>query len=144
MNTTWKTLAAAAIAGGSLSTVAWTQDAASGPAQAFASARLEAFGKGDVQTLLNQMNDDATIFSSQGVLHGKAQIEPMLQAVIAEFSQPGAKFEMISQVAVGSTVAFVWRAETAKNVYRLGVETYVLDGNKAAYETLVIDATPKP
>jgi ketosteroid isomerase-like protein len=137
-----KSLAIAALAVGGMAMAA-TQVEAANTATEFAKARLAAFGSGNVNALMDQYTDDATLFSPGGVLHGKAEIRTMLESVVAEFGQPGVRFELVSQAAVGDTVAFVWKAETAKAVYDLGVETYVLAGGKAAQQTLVLATTPK-
>ena len=111
--------------------------------QAFAQARLAAFGSGDIDAMVAQYTDDATVFTPQGVLHGKEQIRAMLQAVVAEFSQPGVVFNLTSMETAGPNVAFVWNAETNQNSYSLGVETYVLAEGKAVYQTLVLSAVAK-
>jgi hypothetical protein len=67
----------------------------------------------------------------------------MMEGVVAEFGQPGVKFEMIAQAAVGEAVAFSWKAETAKNVYELGAETYVIRDGLVAYQTLALKAQAK-
>ena len=111
--------------------------------EAFLQARLQAFGSGNLEALLEQYSEDATLFTPQGALHGKAQIKTMLQAVLAEFGQPGSKFNLVSQAAVGSSIALVWNAETSQNIYELGVETYVLADGKVATQTTVLKVTPK-
>ena len=139
---TFQLLAGAAFLASSLAAVpAFTADMMT--AQQFADARLAAFGKGDAEALIAQYSDDATVFTPMGVLHGAAQIRPMIEGVIGEFAQPGTTFKLISQAAEGSTVAFVWQAETAKNVYDLGVETYVIADGKAVYQTLITKMKPK-
>lgn len=117
--------------------------AADTPAQKFAADRLAFFGKGDAAALLNQYAEGATVVTPMGVLHGKAQIKGMVDGVIAEFAQPGVKFNLISQTAEGPIVIFVWSAETAKNTYILGAETYVLKDGLAAYQTFAAKVEPK-
>jgi hypothetical protein len=139
---TLQMLSSAALIAASLA-AAMPAFAAEMTAQQFADARLAAFGKGDTEALMAQYSDDATVFTPMGVLHGAAQIRPMIEGVIKEFAQPGVTFKMISQAAEGSTVAFVWQAETPKNVYDLGVETYVIADGKAVYQTLITKMKPK-
>jgi uncharacterized protein (TIGR02246 family) len=112
-------------------------------AKEFADARIAAFGKGDVETLLAQYADDATVFTPGGVLHGKEQIRPMMEAVVAEFAQPGVTFNMVAVGALGQVVTFTWTAETNANVYELGSEAYVLADGKAVYQTLLTRTRPK-
>ena len=119
------------------------QAADNAAAEKFAADRLAYFGKGDAAAILNQYADDATVVTPQGVLHGKGQIKGMIDGIIGEFAQPGVKFNLISQKAEGPIVQFVWSAETAKNIYDLGTETYVLKDGKAEYQAFAAKVQPK-
>lgn len=136
-----KTIAAAALAAASINIAA--VQAADMDGEAFAKARLEAFGKGDIEAIMAQYSDDATWFTPGGVLQGKAQIRPAVLAILNEFSMPGSRFELISMTANASAAALVFKAETAKTVYVLGVETYVLSEGKVVQHTAVLNAKPK-
>jgi hypothetical protein len=112
-------------------------------AEKFLADRLAAFGRGDLDTLVAQYGDAAVVITPMGTLADRASIRAMMEGVVAEFAQPGVKFEMLSQTAVGEVVTFAWKAETAKNVYDLGAETYVLKDGLVAYQTLALKAQPK-
>ena len=112
-------------------------------AQKFAADRLAFFGKGDAAAILKQYAEDATVITPNGVLHGRAQIKGMVDGIIAEFAQPGVKFDLKSQAAEGPIVTFMWAAETGKNVYDLGAETYVLKDGLAEYQTFAAKVTPR-
>jgi ketosteroid isomerase-like protein len=103
--------------------------------QEFAEARLAAFGRGDVEAIVGQYADNAVVITPQGTLRGPAQIRGMIEGIIAEFAQPGVKFELIHRAAEGPVANFVWTAETGRNVWDLGAETYVLEGGKIAFQT---------
>jgi len=120
-----------------------TAFAASMTASDFASARLAAFGSGDFKALMEQYSDDAIVLTQQGTLTGKSQIGPMIEAALAEFGQAGTKFNLISTLAEGNVVTFVWSGETAKNTYHHVAETYVLQDGKARYETFAAQISPK-
>ncbi len=112
-------------------------------AQKFAADRMAAFGKGDAAALLAQYAEDAVAITPMGVLHGRAEIKGLVDNVIAEFAQPGVKFEFLSQTSEGDIVTFVWKAETAKNVYDFAAETYVLKDGLAAVQTFAAKVVPK-
>lgn len=101
----------------------------------FATARLALFGKGDAAGLLAQYAPDATVITPNGVLHGPDQIKGMVDGIIGEFHQPDVKFTLISQMTAGDVATFTWSAETAKNIYDLGAETYVLKDGRITYQT---------
>jgi ketosteroid isomerase-like protein len=111
-------------------------------AEKFAADRLAAFGRGDIETLIAQYADDATVLGPAGVLHGKAQIRGMIEAIVREFAQPGVRFELISQNAVGPIVSFAWSATTGANTYELGAETYVIAEGRATHQTFAAKVTP--
>ena len=112
-------------------------------AEKFAADRLAAFGSGNAAALVAQYRPDAVVITPMGVLNEPAQIKGMIEGIIAEFGQPSTKFELISQGAVGEVVTFVWKADTAKNVYDLGAETYVLKDGMIAYQTFAAKMAPK-
>ena len=112
-------------------------------AEKFAAERLALFAKGDAAGLLAQYAEDATVISPLGVLRSRDQIKGMIDGIIAEFARPGVKFNLISQNAVGDVVAFTWSADTARNIYDLGAETYVLNDGLVEYQTFAANVTPR-
>jgi hypothetical protein len=112
-------------------------------AQKFAADRMAAFGRGDAGALLAQYTEDAIAITPNGVLRGRAEIKKLVDNVISEFAQPGVKFEFLSQTSEGDIVTFVWKAETAKNVYEFAAETYVLKDGRAAVQTFAAKISPK-
>ena len=112
-------------------------------AEKFAADRLAAFGSGDVAALVGHYGPDAVVITPMGTLSQPAEIRGMIEGIIAEFGQPTTKFDLISQAAVGEVVTFVWKADTAKNVYDIGAETYVLKDGLVAYQTFAAKVAPK-
>ena len=112
-------------------------------AEKFLADRIAAFGRGDLDKLVAQYGDGAVVITPMGTLTDRASIRSMMEGVVAEFAQPGVKFEMLSQAAIGEVVTFAWRAETARNVYDLGAETYVVRDGLVTYQTLALKAQPK-
>jgi ketosteroid isomerase-like protein len=112
-------------------------------AKKFAEDRLAFFAKGDVDSLVSQYASDAVVITPMGVLRGRGQIRPMIAGIIAEFAQPGVKFNLISQAEDGPVVAFTWSAQTARNIYELGAETYVLEDGVAKYQTFAARSAPR-
>jgi hypothetical protein len=144
MKTTLKGLAAGLLASGLIFAATPPVFAAgSAAAQKFAADRMAAFGRGDAAALLAQYTEDAIAITPMGVLRGRAEIKGLVDNVIAEFAQPGVKFEFLSQTSEGDIVTFVWKAETAKNVYDFAAETYVLKDGLAAVQTFAAKVTPK-
>ena len=112
-------------------------------AEKFLADRIAAFARGDLDTLVAQYGDNAIVITPMGTLADRASIRSMMEGVVAEFAQPGVKFEMLSQAAIGEVVTFAWKAETARSVYDLGAETYVVRDGLVAYQTLALKAQAK-
>jgi hypothetical protein len=144
MNATFKGLAAVMLAASTLFAASTYVVAADNTvAQKFAADRMAAFGKGDAAALLAQYTEDAVAITPMGVLHGRAEIKGLVDGIISEFAQPGVKFEFLSQTSEGDIVTFVWKAETAKNVYDFAAETYVLKDGLASVQTFAAKVIPK-
>jgi hypothetical protein len=56
----------------------------------FADARLAAFQRGDVKTVIGMYRDDAVVITPEGSIKGAA-ISAMMVALFEEFAQPGAR-----------------------------------------------------
>ena len=109
-------------------------------AQDFSRARLAAFQSGNVAILVAQYRDDAVVITPRGTLRGTDQIRGMIEGIVAEFVQPGVSFDLLAQTAEGPIATFVWKADTARNRYDLGSETYVIEGGKIAYQKILVRA----
>jgi hypothetical protein len=110
--------------------------------QSFADARLAAFQRGDVKTVLGMYRDDAVVITPQGNIQGAA-INAMMVALFEEFAQPGVTFELLSRSAAGDVANFVWRARTQKTEYDFCAETYVLKDGKIAVQTFSGQMRPR-
>ena len=88
---------------------------------------LKSFGVGDLE----------------GILADYAPGAVMFQAMIAEFSKPGAAFHMQQQFIEGDHAYILWNAETADNVYELGTDTFVVKNGKIVAQSFTGKITPK-
>lgn len=104
---------------------------------------LQAFGERDLKGVLSDYAPDAVFFTSQGPLRGPDAIRPLFQAMIAEFSKPGAAFNMQQQFIDGDYAYILWTAETADNVYELGTDTFIVRGGKIVAQSFTGNITPK-
>src|SRR5215471_15557040 len=91
---------------------------------------LKAFGERDLKGVLSDYAPGVVFFTQNGPLRGVDAIKPLFQAMIAEFSKPGATFTMKHQLVEGDYAYIVWTAESADKVYELGTDTFVVRGGK--------------
>jgi ketosteroid isomerase-like protein len=104
---------------------------------------LKAFGERDLKGVLSDYAAGAVFFTPQGTFRGRDAICPLFEALIAEFSKPGAAFSMKQQVVEGDYAYIRWAAETADNVYELGTDTFVVQDGKIVAQSFTGKITPK-
>ena len=104
---------------------------------------LKCFGERDLEGVLSDYAPDAVFFTANGLLRGVDGIHPLFQAMIAEFSRPGAMFNLRKQFIEGDHGYILWNAETADNVYELGTDTFVVQDGKIVAQSFTGKITPK-
>lgn len=104
---------------------------------------LKAFAERDLKGVLADYAPGAVFFSPQGKLRGPDAVRPVFQAMFAEFSKPGAAFNMKQQFVDGDHAYILWSAETADNVYELGTDTFVVRDGKIVAQSFTGKITPK-
>jgi ketosteroid isomerase-like protein len=104
---------------------------------------LKAFAERDLNGVLSDYAPDVVFFTQQGALRGTDAIRPLFQALIAEFSKPGASFNMQQQFVESVYAYIVWTGETAQNVYELGTDTFVVRDGKIVAQSYTGKVKPK-
>jgi uncharacterized protein (TIGR02246 family) len=111
--------------------------------QAVVNNHLTSFAAGDLHGVVADYAPDAVMIVPTGVLRGVDGIRPLFEAMIAEFTRPGARFELQQQVIEGEVAYIRWVAETADNTYELGTDTFIVRHGKITTQTFAFKATPK-
>ena len=101
------------------------------------------FAGGDLPGIMEDYTDESRLFTPQGVLKGKQQIQGLFEMIFAEFAKPGASYELANEFVDGDTAYINWSAETADNVYELGTDTFVIRDGKIAIQSFSGKITPK-
>jgi ketosteroid isomerase-like protein len=104
---------------------------------------LKAFMERDLNGVLSDYAPGAIFFTQQGLLAGPDAFRPLFQGLIAEFSKPGATFNMKQQIVDGDHAYIFWTAETADNVYELGTDTFVVRDGKIVAQSFTGKITAK-
>jgi ketosteroid isomerase-like protein len=104
---------------------------------------LKAFAERDLKGILSDYAPGAIFFTPDGPIHGPDAIRPLFQALIAEFSKPGATFNLKHQSIEGDYAYILWTAETAENLYELGTDTFVVQNGKIVAQSFTGRITPK-
>src|SRR5262249_49130312 len=104
---------------------------------------LNAFGKGDLASILSGYAPEAVMFTRDGLLKGAEAMRPLFEALIEEFRKPGARFTLERQSIEGDYAYIVWTAETADNVYEVATDTFVVQDGKIAAQSFTGKTVPK-
>ena len=104
---------------------------------------LKCFAEKNLDGVLADYSSDAVLFISGGPLRGVVAIKPFFQALIAEFSKPGATFSMGQQYADGDYAYILWSAETADNTYQTASDTFIVRNGKIVAQSFAAKITPK-
>jgi ketosteroid isomerase-like protein len=104
---------------------------------------LKCFAEKNVDGVLADYAPDAILFIPGGPLKGTAAIKPFFQAIVAEFSKPGARFSLSQQHADGDYGYILWNGETADNVYDAATDTFVVRNGKIVAQSFAARITPK-
>ena len=104
---------------------------------------MKSFGEGNVAGILSNYAQDAVMFRPDGTLKGIDAIRTAFEAVISEFSKPGATFSMEHQSIESEYAYLVWSAESADNVYELGTDTFVVRDGKIVAHSFAAKVAPK-
>lgn len=104
---------------------------------------LKSFGERDLTGILSDYAPDAVLFTSDGPLRGVDAMRPLFQAMVREFGEPGARFDMKRQFVDGDFAYILWTAETADNLYEVGTDTFVVRDGKIVAQSFTGKVTPK-
>jgi ketosteroid isomerase-like protein len=105
---------------------------------------LKCFGEKNLDGILEDYSSDAVLFIPRGPIRGLAAIKAFFQALVSEFSKPGATFSMNQQYADGDYAYILWSAETADNTYETATDTFVVRSGKIVAQSFAAKITPKP
>ncbi len=104
---------------------------------------LQSFGSGNVAAIMEDYTDQSVIILPNGILKGRKQIKGLFNALVAEFSKPGMKFNLTNTKVDDHLAYITWNAETQDNVYNFATDTFVIMGGKIKHQTVAFHVTPK-
>ena len=106
-------------------------------------SHLKCFGARDLGGILSDYAPDAVLFTPEGTLRGVGAIQPLFQAMLAEFGKPGATFNLKHLSVEGDHGYILWSAETADNVYEFVTDTFVVRDGRIAVQSFAGKIKPK-
>jgi ketosteroid isomerase-like protein len=104
---------------------------------------LAAFFAYDLQGVLADYGKDIVFFTADGPLNGVDAVRPLFETLIAEFKQPGSRFNLTRYSVEGSHGYIVWNAETPDNVYEMATDTFVVRDGRIVAQSFAASIRPK-
>jgi ketosteroid isomerase-like protein len=104
---------------------------------------LKCFAEGDLNGILSDYGTGAVLFTPDGPLIGTDAMKPLFQAIFAEFSKPGAVFNMLQKSVEKDFAYILWTAETADNTYEIATDTFVVQNGKIIAQSFAGKIVPK-
>lgn len=104
---------------------------------------LKCFAERDLKGILSDYATGAVLFMPDGPLIGTDAMTPVFQAMFAEFSKPGAVFNLQHQSVEDDFAYILWTAETADNTYEIATDTFVVQNGKIVAQSFAGKIVPK-
>lgn len=118
-------------------------DSHSDATQEVVMSHMRAVGQRDVNAYVDGYAEDAKIVTPSRVYSGHSEIREFAEAWLAEFSGPDVAVNIQSLTFEGDTAIVVFSADTAENVYEIGVETFLVSDGRIATQTYVVEVSPR-
>lgn len=96
---------------------------------------LQAFGQLDVDGIVADYAEDATVITADGVHSGKEEIRDFYEGLVGEFSQDGISMETQALVFEGKLAFLIWNGESPDNVYEVMTDTYLVEDGMIVSQT---------
>jgi hypothetical protein len=86
---------------------------------------------------------DAVLFAPGGPLKGPDAIQPLFEALTAEFAQPGSSFSMQLRCVEEDRAYILWTVETADSSYEFATDTFFVRNGKIVALSFAAKIRPK-
>lgn len=104
---------------------------------------LSAFLAFDVPGVMSDYGRDIVFFTPNGPLTGVDGVRPLFEALVAEFKQPGSRFNLTKLHVAGDYGYILWDAETPDNVYETATDTFVVRDGRIVAQSYTASIRPK-
>lgn len=104
---------------------------------------IDAFGRGDVDGIMQDFADDAIVYLPDATLHGKTEIRPLFEHLVSQLP-PGSDLNFKRQVTDADLAYLVWSGESATLRVPFAVDTLLMRDGKILRQTFAARMEPKP
>ena len=104
---------------------------------------LQAFGRGDVDAIMDDYAEDAVYITPEGTLRGRGEIRSLFESLVADLP-PGSAFEVSQQLIEGEMAYIVWSGESGKLKIPFATDTLIVRDGKIVAQTFAAQMETKP
>ena len=104
---------------------------------------LSAFVNNDVNEIMRDYNEDAEVWTENGILKGRDAIRSFFIGAFGLFPFGKTEFELKKQIVEGNTAFILWRAESPSLMVPMGVDTFIFKDDKIILQTAGVLVQPK-
>jgi len=103
--------------------------------QAVLDHHLGAFGANDLNAIMEDYTDEATLITPDSTFHGKEQIRNFFEGLFPSFPSEGTAFIMDKAVVDNEVAYILWHATTPTIEVPLGTDTFIILDGKIKIQT---------
>ena len=96
---------------------------------------LAAFGANDLDAIMEDYADEATLITPDSTFHGKEQIRNFFEGLFPSFPSEGTAFTMDNAVVDNEVAYILWHATTPTIEVPLGTDTFIILDGKIKIQT---------
>ena len=105
---------------------------------------LQAFGTGDVETIMADYAEDAVLITPDGALKGHAQIRSLFAQIFADMFPPDStSFNLAKQVVEGEIAYILWSGSSPHYNAPFATDTFVMRDGKIVAQTFAAQLEAK-
>ena len=103
--------------------------------QAVLDHHLASFGANDLDAIMEDYADEATVITPDSTFHGTEQIRAFFEGLFPSFPTEGTAFEMDKAVVDNEAAYIIWHATTPTIEVPFGTDTFVILDGKIKIQT---------
>jgi hypothetical protein len=104
---------------------------------------LQALTTGNLDELMSDYSDDASLVMIDATYHGRDAIRGFFTQAVQQFAHPEAKLELRQSQVAGETAMIVWDGETPNLRFDFATDSFVIRDGRILVQTFAAKVTPK-
>lgn len=104
---------------------------------------MDAFGRGDVDAIVEDFTDESTIIFPKSVIKGLDNIREHFLNLTQNIFPQGTQYELVEKVVEGNIAYLIWNAESDRYKIPFGTDTFIFEDGKIKVQTVAFNLEEK-